>query len=321
MPRQVCLVAGLILAASAGAACWSGCSVLGRLSRRAPDEPTSSPTQGFRLCDAQAILLGRARGILVAANGGLTNEAAPPNSLAAIQAAIDLGLPMVVVDVCQTPDKVCVLDRNHALTQAGSPRHRRPASERQPLRPGGPQGPDAPIPTLSEALALAGGRVLMGLRLRSAELPAVVAVIDKTGLADQVLVIATTADQVRQATPYLQRTPPILIGFEALTQDRLTGIESTPPWPAIVQLGPETFSSTSIARTQAMGARVLVHQRGVLLVRTGAGLAPYHRMGATILLTDWPRQLIREMREINAQDGTSHPTQDATVSRPPASDR
>jgi len=291
------------------------------LSRRAPDEATPSPAQGFYLSDAQAILLGRARGILVAANGGLTNEAAPPNSLAAIQAAIDLGLPMVVVDVCQTPDRVCVLDRDHTLAHAGSSQRRRRPAEDRPPRPGAPQGPDAPIPTLSEALALARGRVLVGLRLRSTELPAVVAVIDEMGLADQVLVLATTAAQIRQAAPYLQRTPPLLIGFDALTQDRLAGIESTPPWPAIVQLGPKTFSPTSIARTQAMGARVMVHQRGVLLVRTGAGLAPYHKMGVTILLTDWPRQLIREMREINGQAGTPYSPREATASRLPANDR
>lgn len=279
-----------VLVVLAGLPC-SGCGWL----RRHRDEPAEDSAQPapvpIGLDHSRALFRGRIDGILLAANTGLVCLKSPPNSLASVQAAIDLGLPMVVVDVCQTADGVCVLNLDHSVT--------RPASTRPPSTGATSQRADGRLPRLSDVLSLARGKILLGLRLQSADLSHVVDEIDKTDLAEQVVVLLTTSAQVRQARPYLQRQPPILMGFDALTPERLARLESTPPWPALVQLGPLTLSPASIARVHAMGARVMVHQRGVLLVRVGSDLAPYHRMGVSVILTDWPRHLLAEMQAIN----------------------
>jgi hypothetical protein len=283
--------------------------------RTAPDAMTAEPVApSLGIDEAQAVLHGRRRGILVAANGGLANQDALANSLAAIQAAIDHGLPMAVVDVCQTPDGMSVLDLDHALSHGTGPRAQWRDLDYESLRVRTSQAPNGPAAAVTEALELARGRIVLGLRLRNAELPAIVAVIDKMNLSDEVLVFVTTAQQAQAARPYLQRQRPIMIGFDAPTPERLSRIESTPPWPTIVQLGPQALSSANVARVLAMGARVMVHQRGVLLVQIGSELRPYHKLGVTVVLTDWPRQLIREMQQINQEVG-------AVVTERPASTR
>ncbi len=271
---------------------WRG---WGRRTASAP--PPAAP---IAPAHARAILRGRARGILLAANGGLTSQTALPNSLAAVQSAIDNGLPMVVLDVCQTHDEVCVLDLDHALTRDPGRPNSLKGLDYEQLRARTAQSTNGPVPTLSKALELARGLILVGLRLRTAELPDVVAVVDEADLADQVVLLVTTQAQIRAARPYLRGNATVLIGFDAPTPERLNEIESTPPWPSVITLGPATLSPANIARAQAMGARVMVHQRGTLLVRIGTRLRPYHRMGVAVILTDWPRELIQEMREINA---------------------
>lgn len=283
--------------------------------RNASDDERSNTAEDSRpdpltLAKAQAILRGDRPGILVAANGGLTHlptkddstkGVALPNSLAALQGAIDAGIPMVVVEARTTADGVAVLDLDRLSQRAGTGRLDIETSDLATLRGQTEGSVNGPIPTLAEALEVARGRLLVGVRPSGDMLEPIVGDIDRAGLADQVIVVLEGPRQVHVARPYLKREGPVLIGLTAPTPERLAEIEASPPWPMLVHLGHRAVSPSNIAQVNAMGARAMVHQRGVLLVRIGADLRPFHRLGVTVVLTDWPRQLLREMREINVQ--------------------
>ncbi|MBN1342468.1 MAG: hypothetical protein JXQ73_07295 [Phycisphaerae bacterium] len=309
MPKTIAALLTMSLLASLA---WcSGCSTLRRWRQEAGAEPDQPKTPApLSLTEAQAILHGKARGMLVAANGGLAGQAAPANSLRAVEDAIDRGLPMVVVDVTQTPQGLCVLGTTPPATRPAPSRQQWTGAGHDQPPESAPPSASSSSPVLRSALEITRDRILIGLRLHDVVLSSIVPVIDEMKLTDQVLLLTSDSRQIKEAKPYLQRDPPIMLGVRALTADRLAQIESTPPWPTMIELGPQTLSPSSIARVHAMGARVLVHQRGVLLVRVGSDLMPYFRMGVAVILTDWPRQLLREMRQINEQ-----PQADANASR------
>lgn len=133
--------------------------------------------------------------IIVIAHRGCW-QPAPENSLAAIEACIELGVDMVELDVRQTRDGALVAIHDETLDRTtdragfvGSAtlseiRHTR-------LRAGaGGQGTrltSERLPTLREALQLAKDRVLVNLDVKEPIHDAVMAVVDQLGVADQVL--------------------------------------------------------------------------------------------------------------------------------------
>jgi len=289
-PRALA-VAGLLLVAGA---VMPGCRLF---SRHSPTTQNAnvSPADAQPLAQAQAVLEGRASGILVAANGGATGSTAEANTRAALKSAVALNVPMAVMDVSQEADGTLVLGRS--LIAPG--RDAQPSTEQGPVLPAASQPEPTPLPTLAETLKLIDGRILLGIRLCGARSADVVAAVERAGLGQQVIVFAETPSDAQAARECLRRKTPVRFLFDASTPEGLSHIEATPPWPALVALGPQTLNLQNIARIQAIGAKVLVHQRRLLLVRIGSNLAPYHKMGVSIVLTDWPRQLLKEMRQIN----------------------
>ncbi len=289
----LCVLGGTLLCA--------GCQWVGPWRETAAEGEPGEANPNIDPAEIQAILRGRRPGILVAANGGMTSLEALPNSLAAIRAAIEWGVPMVVLDVCQTADGAFVLDLDHQADKSDPPWTQLTLEE---IRAKTADHPNGPAPTLAEALEATGARVLTGLRLRAVRVADVVQVVEDLNMTTHVLLVATTRDHVAQCRKVLQEKSPVLVCVRAPTPDALARIEARPPWPDVVQLDVQTLSPANIARVQSMGARTMVHQRGVLLVRVGSNLEPYHRMGVTILLTDWPRQLLPEMQRINRRTPT-----------------
>ncbi len=271
--------------------------------RSAERMPTTSSSDGVIASDvfrkALPVLRGTANGILVAANNGLIGSDCQANSLASIRATIDHRLPMAVVGVCQASDGTCFLDTaNTFANRAAADTPPNPFSMGE-LRSLSTESASERFPLLSEALELARGRLILGLRLVGTRLTDVVRMVEDKGLTDQIIIFAGTPTDATAATRILQRNSAVMFAFNVATPAELARIEATPPWPTWILLGPEALSHTNVSRVHAMGARVIVYQRGLLLVRIGAGLAPYHTMGVTVLMTDWPRQLIREMEDIN----------------------
>ncbi|MBB3996600.1 glycerophosphodiester phosphodiesterase family protein [Aureimonas pseudogalii] len=139
------------------------------------------------------------RGVLVVAHRGVWTDA-PENSLAAIRAAVALGLDMVEIDARLAADGTPVvihdatLDRTTGLSgRVGSLAAGAQRSARLRMGEGGPDAPvtDERLPTLAEALEEARGRILVNIDTKStAELPAVMALVQDLGMTDEVVVKA-----------------------------------------------------------------------------------------------------------------------------------
>lgn len=100
----------------------------------------------------------------VAAHRGDTSEAAPENSISAIQSAIDKQVDVVEIDVQMTRDGVVVLNHDYTLLRVAGVRtsvHDLSYGELSELRIG-----DERIPTLAEALVTAKGKAQLIVEIK-----------------------------------------------------------------------------------------------------------------------------------------------------------
>ncbi|MET0258176.1 MAG: glycerophosphodiester phosphodiesterase family protein [Methylobacterium sp.] len=168
-------------------------------------DPAAVPPRSF----ASVVSLAH-RGVLVIAHRGVWTEA-PENSLAAIRAAVALGLDMVEIDARLAADGTPVvihdatLDRTSELSGAvGSLTAGALRSVRLRMGEGGPDAPvtDERLPTLAEALEEARGRILVNVDTKStAELPAVMALVQDLAMTDEVVVKAAVDPERVAALP------------------------------------------------------------------------------------------------------------------------
>lgn len=93
----------------------------------------------------------------------------PENTLAAFRAALELGAPVIELDVRLTADGVAVVmhDPDVARTTDGAGLvHELPASRLAELNAGTPEAPE-PVPTLAGALELISGRAAVALEIKN----------------------------------------------------------------------------------------------------------------------------------------------------------
>jgi glycerophosphoryl diester phosphodiesterase len=145
-------------------------------------------------------------GLMIAAHRGVHSQA-PENSLAAIEAAIAEGADIVEIDVAVTTDGTPVLmhDRTVERTTTGQgPVEAKTAAEVAALRLKGRDGRAStePPPTLARALALACGRILVDLDLKSDRLGPIVETVNASGM--------------RATSLYFDSDPAILASVRAL---------------------------------------------------------------------------------------------------------
>lgn len=133
---------------------------------------------------------------------------APENSLEGVAKAVELGLDAVELDVRRDPDGVLVLHHNPVYS----------ATEVQ-SRP--PARGDRVLPSLGEALQIAGDRIGLVLDLKDAALDEAVALVrdsGHTGLIGYVVYLPSHAGKLRRLSPrspvFLSCDP--LIGFDGI---------------------------------------------------------------------------------------------------------
>ena len=142
---------------------------------------------------------------------------APENSIAAIEACVRLGVDMIELDVRNTADGALVLMHDESLertTEATGPLSGLTLDQVTALRlRDGAGGADAAltdqtVPTLEQALVAARGRVMVNLDLKVQNEAEVMALLDRLGMADQVLMKLTALpDAPRMVNaPFLGRT-------------------------------------------------------------------------------------------------------------------
>ena len=176
--------------------------------------------------------------VMVVAHRACWNNA-PENSIAAIEACVRLGVDMIELDVRNTADGALVLLHDVTLdrtTTATGPLSELTLEQVRSLRlKDGAGGPDAAmteqtIPTLEEALLAARGKVMVNLDLKVENEGEVMALLDRLGMADQVLMkLAARPDDARMVNaPFLGRTHFMPILGECKDGGR-------PPCPRVLQ--------------------------------------------------------------------------------------
>lgn len=240
---------------------------------------------------ALARLADPASGLMIAAHRG-AHARVPENSLASIQAAIAEGADIVEIDIAVTRDGTPVLmhDRTVDRTTKGKGRiEDQTASEVAALRlkerDGRPNG-EAP-PTLARALALACGRILVDLDLKSDRLGPIVAVVNASGM--------------RATSLYFDSDPAVLKGVRALdpqarvmvrltTDLSLGALLKSVGAAQVVHADPESLTPEARAEIAKLGLRVWLNSLGDADERLSAGdpaaVENLLRLGATILQTD-----------------------------------
>lgn len=139
----------------------------------------------------RSVYLNDTVSVMVVAHRGYWREA-PENSLAAIEAAINLGVDMVEIDIRLTADSVPILMHDTSLDRTTSrignvSDYQWSALKDTRLKNGLGRITNHRIPTLKEAMELARGKVLINLDKCYDFFPLVYPVLVETGTVDQVV--------------------------------------------------------------------------------------------------------------------------------------
>lgn len=262
-----------------------------------PDHCAATPA----MTSALSRLAKPEAGLMIAAHRG-AHSRAPENSLAAIEAAIAEGADIVEIDIAVTGDGTPVLmhDRTVDRTTTGKgPVEDKTASEVAALRlkeRDGRPSPEAP-PTLARALALACGRILVDLDLKSDRLDPIIEVVNASGMRATSLYFDSdpaVLARVRSADPAARL-------MVRLTMDMpLAELLASVGGAQIVHADSDSLSLGARADIAGYGLRVWLNSLGDADRRLRAGdpggIMALLGQGASILQTDAVPELAAILR-------------------------
>jgi len=275
-----------------------GLALLGMLALgMASAARAAEPTAPERCAQTPAMAMALSRlarpdaGLMIAAHRG-AHSRAPENSLAAIEDAIAAGVEIVEIDVAVTKDGTPVLmhDRKVDRTTTGEGVvEDKTASEVAALRLKQRDGraADAAPPTLAQALAVACGRILVDLDLKSDRLRPIVETVNASGM--------------RATSLYFDSDPAILASVRALDPAARLMVRFTTDLPLadllritgpaqVVHADPESLTPEARDAIARLGPRVWLNSLGDadqhLVLGDDVGVRALLSMGANILQTD-----------------------------------
>jgi len=248
-------------------------------------------------------------GLMIAAHRG-DHGHAPENSLAAIEAAIAKGADIVEIDVAVTSDGTPVLMHDQTVDRATTGKGRvedKTASEVAALRlkrRDGQPSDEAP-PTLARALALACGRILVDLDLKSDRLGPIVEVVNASGM--------------RAASLYFDSDPTVLASVRKLDPAARLMVRLTTDLPLaellritggaqVVHADPESLTPENRDAVAGLGMRVWLNSLGEADQNLARGddraVRALLSIGATILQTDTVLAMVARRRADREQGST-----------------
>ncbi|OYW99871.1 MAG: hypothetical protein B7Z12_17250 [Caulobacter vibrioides] len=267
-----------------------------------PDRCATAPA----MTAALARLARPSAGPMIAAHRGEHSQA-PENSLAAIEAAIAKGVDIVEIDIAVTRDGTPVLmhDRTVDRTTTGEGRvEDKTAAEVAALRlkqPDGSLSHEAP-PTLAQALALACGRILVDLDLKSDRLGPIVEVVNASGMRASSLYFDSdpaVLARVRGMDPKARLMVRLMQDAPLAELLRITG------GAQVVHADPKSLTPEAYRAIDALGLRVWLNSLGEadqrLALGDDRGVTVLLSMGATILQTDAVVAMVARLHADRAQ--------------------
>ena len=237
--------------------------------------------------------------------GGPLGSIAPENSLAAIRAALVMGVDGVELDVQHTVDDALVLMRDESVERTTFGRGRvdtlsLEAVTALTLRPppnGAAEGDFGceRVPTLAEALELTRDRLMVHLDVKTARVDLVVAAIRVADLYDQVLFRTRSVSTAARAR---EMDPAIRVQIRVDNREEYDGMMARLDWPAeVVEIDPGQVDELS-ATIRFDGQSVLVEsfvEDAVALVRGGMVYTDLYDGGADVLQTEFPPLVLQTL--------------------------
>jgi len=280
--------------ALAAAVCAVGLAALGSAGNSPKQASSSQPSDG-----AADILAGRADGVLVVAHRARSRSGAVENSSEALSWAMADGVPMVEVDVRLTRDGCPMLIHDRSLRRTAGVQRNVDELDLAALRQHRLKGNGEPIPTLDEALARAGGQMLLVLDVKVDGLAPVVRVIEHADAFETTLLYVTPARREAAAVELMRRYPRLHVMMHASARDDVLRIKGYAPRPPVIQIDGRRPDRQLCREIRDAGFLVFVYPRGWTRLRFGNDLNRYRQMGVTFVQTDRPTAMLQQMRQIN----------------------
>ena len=250
---------------------------------------------------------------MVVAHRGCWREA-QENSLAAIEACIELGVSVVELDVRRTSDGVLVLMHDETVDRTTNGQGRVEdltfsalSALRLKSADGGPAAAlsEETVPTLSDALNIARNRILINVDTKSDEFRDVVALVTEMNMLDHVIMKLEVppADPQLQNAPFIGNThfmPKITQNVEPLSVTAPT-FAFTNPVAYELKFETEGYLTEGRATIEALNARIWVntldprkcayHDDSVAILDPAAHWGVLLGLGVNMIQTDYPREL------------------------------
>jgi len=251
--------------------------------------------------------------VMVAAHrGGHRGQFAhiPENSIAAIEAAIEIGADIVELDVRVTADGVAILLHDQTLDRTTSGQG--DVEQRSwayvsglRLKPGEPGHVSAEHPpSLEAALRATQGRILVDLDMKTDQVDVVMAVVHQLDMNDEVVWFDSdlaVLDQAQSLDASTQMMP------RAYEESDLAALCARYTHLPVIHIDRNFNTSRVHAAIRDCGARAWINALGEVdqLVISGdvASLEALIGSGASIVQSDYPGQLIETLEEMGHRDG------------------
>jgi glycerophosphoryl diester phosphodiesterase len=260
------------------------------------------------VAQAQAALIdalkdGSGKRVLVTAHRA-AHDVHPENSMAAIERAIALGVDIIEIDVRLTKDGVPVLmhdDTVDRMTNGKGKVKELGFAQVEQLRLKGSDGKltDMRVPTLSEALRAAEGKILIDLDLKTGDVEPTISRVIETGTLDQSLFFNGNYDFLKR---FRTIAPDVLVFPRAHSTEETVAASSAFAPEAIHIDGGFNTNATHKAAL-ASDSRVWINALGEpdRLVAQGKvkdAIDPLLAHGASIIQTDHPAAVIAYLKSI-----------------------
>lgn len=231
----------------------------------------------------------------IMAHRGASN-AAPENTLAAVQAAIDSGAQWVEIDVQETADGEVVVIHDSDLKKVGSSPLTVAGSTLEQLRRVdigswfGPEFADQRVPTLEEVLELSRDRIGVNIELKyyGSEVAleqSVVDIVEQAGMADQVIAMSLSYHGIQT--------------LHRLRPDWTVGLLSSVAIGRLAALDVDFLALNGRAATRRLIRQAHLHGKQVMVwtVNDAITMASMIGRGADALITDEPALAVTVLEE------------------------
>jgi len=244
------------------------------------------------------------RVLVTAHRGAHVATGAPENSLAAIEAAIGLGVDIVEIDVRQTADGALVLMHDASVDRTTSGSGSVAAMTLRDIRglvllddDGRATDPPLHVPTLDEALEAARDRVVLDLDVKQASVELLAAVIVEHDALDEALVFSGDFDYLLAMRRQLPEVAVLPRAHSAAEVETLLAKIEVP----ILHLDESFYDAAIAARILDTGTRVWMNALGEVdrLAAAGEPERAYGELleaGANVIQTDRPGLLLEYLR-------------------------